>query len=78
MNWEKVLGTKRTSVAEIIKTATEQHLGDFVYGDFRDALLAVAGTGSTINAKRLGRWIAKNKERLVEAGAFVAMQISIR
>ena len=66
MNWEKVLGTKRTSVAEIIKTATEQHLGDFVYGDFRDALLAVAGTGSTINAKRLGRWIAKNKERLVE------------
>jgi hypothetical protein len=66
MNWEKVLGTGRTSVAEIIKSANTEKLGDYVYGDFRDALLAVAGVGGAISARRLGKWLASNKERIVE------------
>jgi hypothetical protein len=61
-----VLGTGRTSVAEIIKSANTEKLGDYVYGDFRDALLAVAGVGGAISARRLGKWLASNKERIVE------------
>ena len=37
-SWEIALGTERMRVAEIIKTANTEKLGDFVFGYFRDAL----------------------------------------
>jgi putative DNA primase/helicase len=77
-NWEKVLGTGRTSVAGIIKTANTEKLGDYLHGDFRDALLAVAGIGGAISARRLGKWLASNRRRSLKAAAFVAMRISIK
>jgi hypothetical protein len=64
--WEEALGTERTSVAEIIKTANTEKLGYYIYGDFRDALLAVAGVRGAISPSRLGRWLASNKERIAE------------
>jgi hypothetical protein len=64
--WEEALGTERTSVAEIIKTANTEKLGYYIYGDFRDALLAVAGVKGAISPSRLGRWLASNKERIAE------------
>jgi hypothetical protein len=64
--WEEALGTEPTSVAEIIKTANTEKLGYYTYCDFRDALLAVAGIGHAISPSRLGRWLASNKERIVE------------
>jgi hypothetical protein len=67
--WEKALGTERASVAEIIKTANTEKLGYYVYGDFRDALLAVGGIGGAISPSRLGKWLVSNKERMVEGGS---------
>jgi hypothetical protein len=39
---------------------------DRVDSDLFDALLAVAGQGIEVNAKRLGRWLAHNKDRIVD------------
>jgi hypothetical protein len=64
--WEIALGTERMSVAEIIKTANTEKLGDFVFGYFRDALLAVAGNGGAISPSRLGKWLVSNADRVVD------------
>ena len=64
--WEIALGTERMSVAEIIKTANTEKLGDFVFGYFRDALLAVAGNGGAISPSRLGKWLVSNADRIVD------------
>jgi hypothetical protein len=39
---------------------------DRVNSDLCDALLAVAGHGNEVNAKRMGRWLAHNKDRIVD------------
>jgi hypothetical protein len=64
--WDNALGTERTSVAKIIKIANTEKLGDYVYGDFRYALLAVAGRGDAISPSRLGRWLLSNKDIIVD------------
>jgi hypothetical protein len=64
--WENALGTERTSVAEIIRTANTEKLGNYVYGDFRHALLAVAGMGYAISPSRLGKWLVSNKDMIVD------------
>lgn len=64
--WENALGTERTSVAKLIKIANTEKLGDYVYGDFRYALLAVAGIGDAISPSRLGKWLVSNKDMIVD------------
>jgi hypothetical protein len=39
--------------------------GRFARAPFRDALLAVAGRGGAVNVKTLGRWLLRNKGRIV-------------
>lgn len=74
--WRAAIGTQPVSVREIIDHATRQRtpaaLGalsmgrpEFVHPEFRDALLAVAGEGGVVNSRRLGKWLAANKDRLV-------------
>ena len=70
--WEAVptLSDRRKSVNELIAVASEEDLnpaGGILYrhAGFREALLAVAGgDGGNINARRLGKWLAKNERRV--------------
>jgi len=40
--------------------------GDYVHSDLRDALLAVAVEGREINVRRLGKWLSKNENRVID------------
>jgi hypothetical protein len=69
--WDAVISTERMSVAQIIKTATKSETTSFDGSKYtnsalRDALLAVAGAGGDISAKRLGKWLTANKDRIVD------------
>jgi hypothetical protein len=46
-----------------VESSSEKNRVD---SDLCDALLAVAGQGNEVNAKRLGRWLAHNKDRIVD------------
>jgi putative DNA primase/helicase len=65
--WARDVGIgNRVGTAELVNRAGERFAdGELVHPDLRAALMAVAGEGSAINATRLGRWIAKNVERVV-------------
>ena len=43
----------------------EKYVYEYVYPDLRDALLAVAGERGVINGVSLGKWLNKNKGRVV-------------
>jgi putative DNA primase/helicase len=40
--------------------------GDHVHPDLREALLAVADDRNEINGRKLGKWIAKNEDRVID------------
>jgi hypothetical protein len=40
----------------------------FRHPEFREALLTVAGEGGAINSRRLGKWLAANRDRIVAGG----------
>jgi putative DNA primase/helicase len=70
--WEAVIGEgARKSAAAIIETASDcaqsfDGMGSLLFPDFHDALVTVAGgQGAKINTRRLGRWLGRNKERVV-------------
>jgi putative DNA primase/helicase len=69
--WQDVIGTVPVTTASLIKTAEKRDTKDFnsigyVNADFREALLAVAGSGGAISSRRLGKWLGKHKGRIVE------------
>lgn len=73
--WNAIIGSRDVTVREIIDCATRQsaaHMSlpagrpDFAHPDFREALLAVAGSGGAINGKSLGKWLAANEGRIVD------------
>jgi hypothetical protein len=68
--WSDAIGDERATAADVIKVATETQSGyahsEFVRPDFREALLAVAGQGGSVNGRRLGNWLAAIKDRLVD------------
>ena len=71
VHWKKVIGTKRTTVRQIVEMATKQSgflpgRTDFDHPDFREALLAVAGRGGAINGKLLGMWLSTNEKVIAE------------
>jgi putative DNA primase/helicase len=39
---------------------------EFLFPRLREALLVVAGEGGNINSKRLGKWLGKEKGRIVK------------
>jgi putative DNA primase/helicase len=65
--WAEVIGDARSTVAEIIAAAVCRP-----GGEFREALLAVAGERGAIDGRRLGRWLGANKGRIVGARWFEA------
>jgi hypothetical protein len=69
--WACIVGDRRTTVRDLITEATRGTVSldggrpVFVHPDFREALLTVAGEGGAINSRRLGKWLAANKGRVV-------------
>ena len=76
--WETVIGEQRVSTSEVIDAATMTSPGfdpsakKFVNDKFREALLRVAGDGGAINSRRLGKWLASIKGRIVAGKRIVA------
>jgi putative DNA primase/helicase len=60
--WEMVIGPRKTTVKELISTATGSGKNADV---LRDALLEVAGDGSAISSRKLGSYLAAVKDRIV-------------
>jgi hypothetical protein len=62
------------TVQEVIETATDYlppvsgidlNKRQFLYPEFREALLVVGGDGGMINSRRLGTRLGRNKEKVV-------------
>ena len=77
--WETVIGEQRVSTTEVIDAATMTNSGGFdpnakkfVNAEFREALLRVAGDGGAISSRRLGKWLALVKGRIVNGKRVVA------
>lgn len=73
--WNAIIGSRSVTVREIIDCATQTKSAfgnattgrpEFTHPDFREALLAVAGSGGVINGKSLGKWIAAHQDRIVD------------
>jgi len=69
--WQAIIGDRFVTTAEVIDIATKQRFPPsldekrFVHDTFREALLAVAGNGGSIDSRRLGAWLGHNKDRIV-------------
>jgi hypothetical protein len=48
---------------------------DYVHPDLREALLAVADERNEINGRRLGKWIAKNEDRVIDGHKIVRRNV---
>jgi hypothetical protein len=69
------MGDRKVAVRDVIERAIAHRIADgggapsskteFVYPEFREALLAVAGESGAINSKRLGNFVAKSKGRII-------------
>lgn len=76
--WDVVVGAKSVTTGQLTALATEMvevSIGSAVkklkHPEFRDALLATAGDGQNINGRRLGNWLSKRKERVVDGKKFI-------
>ena len=75
-HWASVIGGARTSTRAIIESAVKPSIdaggfgfsarAGYLHPDFREALLAVAGDSGSINGRRLGKWIKKHEDRIVQ------------
>jgi hypothetical protein len=59
--WDAVCGMEALTVRQLVKRAEDKP-------GLRDALMEVAGTVDGINNRRLGKWIARNRDRIVTIG----------
>jgi predicted signal transduction protein with EAL and GGDEF domain len=75
--WRQHLGSDRVSTRRLIDSATQMHTTtaadsapagrqEFARPDFREALLAAAGTNGAINSRNLGNWLRTNQGRVVD------------
>ena len=69
--WKEVIGVGKVTARNIIDHACTSTVNafskvEFQHPDFREVLLTVAGEGGAINSKRLGKWLATNKDRIVD------------
>jgi hypothetical protein len=79
--WRRVVGSDPATVKQVIDKATDfvpqQGVNlnptrrEYMHPEFREALLEVAGAGGFINERRLGKYLAKEKLRIVN-GLYVA------
>ena len=77
--WSKVIGPENVSANDVAQRASQRHQASgydfgkpaaFIHPEFREALLAVAGSGGFIDAVRFGIWLSKNKGRVVHDQKF--------
>jgi putative DNA primase/helicase len=69
--WDQHIGNERVTTRQIIGAATLP-----TAGDFREALLAIAGDRGAINSHRLGKWLHGNKGRI--AGGMALHRAGVR
>lgn len=75
--WSSVFGRKPVRVREAIDLASQQKNGifpsktEFLYPDFQEALMTVAGVAGRINSRTMGKWLASNQGRIVGGKRFV-------
>lgn len=82
--WQVVVGTGSVTVGDLIDLACSRkpalgggaHHYEFIHSELREALLEVAGSKGNINNVRLGKWLAGNKDRLVEGCRIVCDGVS--
>jgi len=63
--WLYVFEDKVVSVANLIRQAEIESNFNPEKPELQDALLEIAGEGKNINSRRLGRWIERNRDRIV-------------
>jgi putative DNA primase/helicase len=66
--WRSNVGIdKHMTVQAVVEMANRVDLsGAYGYPDLREALLAVAVEGREINVRRLGKWLSKNEDRVID------------
>lgn len=79
--WREVIGEERVTVRQVIERATEQRpqlygRSEFIYPEFREALLGIAGEGGAINGGRLGKWIGAHQNRIAAGLKLVSSGVS--
>ena len=73
--WWDTFGNDNVIAADVIQSACEQESSGYGNGKFirpllRDALLAVAGRGGSVNSRALGEWLSGNKGRIADGRCF--------
>ena len=67
--WFDVFGKTPVKISDLIRKATdtgpELNFND-VNPELLDALLEIAGEGHNVNSRRLGRWVERNRDRMVD------------
>ena len=77
--WFDVFGDTPTTVAECIKAANlkeSQDEGTRQHPTLFDACDEIAGERGTVSPRRLGRWIEKKKDRIVDGMAFELTELT--
>jgi hypothetical protein len=68
--WWDVFGKTPVKVSDLIRKVTATQPEDFDFNDTKpellDALLEIAGEGRNINSRRLGRWVERHRDRMVD------------
>lgn len=64
--WHATVGDKRVSARELAELSEQQGVNGWSYPEFRNALMVVAADGGKVSGRRLGMWLAKAKNRIVD------------
>jgi hypothetical protein len=81
-HWSEAIGAQRVSAAQAIEIATDvaanfdSEEAKLAQHELREALSAVAGIGNTIDPRRLGNWLSRNKDRIVDGMVIVLAGLS--
>jgi putative DNA primase/helicase len=67
-SWRDAVGVNKPLPAQaLVDIANRVDLdGNHKHPEFRDALLTVAGEGREINMRKLGKWLSKNEDRVID------------
>lgn len=77
--WVSIIGSDRVTTSDLSRIAEETRdqpngfsVKKYKHPEFREALLAVAGQGTTINGRRLGRWLSAQQGRIINGCRLVS------
>ena len=68
--WGELFGGEYRTAREAIADAAAEYKGTLVHQNLHDALMHVAGDRGTINSRRLGNWLTRNKEVVADGRYF--------